>query len=266
MMEPKISIVSLNYNRLLFTKKHLDNVLATTNVPFELIIVSNNDCGKSANVQSFIKDFKFEGKNDNLLQIKKVLNKKNYGVAGGRNSGLIHAVGQFKMVIDDDIILPSLWASNIISLIEGVSQIGVAGYCVEKERAAKKYKIKTYSKFVFQSKGRDNIGGACIVISPSTWEKLGFFNEEYGVFGFEDADYGVRVGAIGKINAYVYPERAVQMEDVINNNDYHVWKKQIYNKNNLRNILSRNIIKYQNGKGLYIGKGDLSRKWFDLLL
>lgn len=263
-MDLTLSIISLNYNRLKFTQEHIENVINTTDVDFEFILVSNHDCVKSAEVRKYIKNYKTE-KNNYLKKIKKILNNKNYGVAGGRNSGLIYSSGEYKVILDDDILMPSNWASKILKLLQVVDRIGVAGYCVEKERVANKYKIQTYNGCVFQTKGRDNIGGACMVIPPATFEKLGYFNEWFpDKFGFEDADYGARIGSIGKINAYIYPERAIQQKDVINSDDYHDWKKRVYDNKRSRQMLASNILRYQKGIGLYIGKERLRKKWSDL--
>ena len=130
-MSIKLSIISLNYNRLKFTEEHIENVLSTVDVDCEFIIVSNYDGGKSGEVRKYIKTYKNK-KNSHVKRIVKVLNNKNYGVAGGRNSGLVISKAPYKMVIDDDILLPEKWASKIIYLLEKVDQIGVAGYCVEK--------------------------------------------------------------------------------------------------------------------------------------
>jgi len=254
----KLSIISLNYNRLEFTKLHLENLINTTDVECELIVVSNSDNKRSRQVREHIKQSNISG--GKVKKVIKVLNHNNYGVAGGRNSGLVYASGEFKIVIDDDIIMPENWATKIITLLEGIEKVGVAGYCVEKDRAAKKYKIKTYNDTVFQSKGRDNIGGACLMISPKTFKKLGYFCEDYETFGFEDADYGSRVAALGMINAYVYPERAEQMKDIINNSAYFVWKKSKYNSKMLRSRFEHNLNEYANRRNLYIGKKRLKKK------
>ncbi|OYT16619.1 MAG: hypothetical protein B7C24_06810 [Bacteroidetes bacterium 4572_77] len=259
----KLSIVSLNYNRLEYTKRHLERLFLTTDMPSELIIVSNHDCAQSAEVRSYIKQFKSKN-NGNIKQIKKVLNNKNYGVAGGRNSGLIHSEAKIKMVIDDDILLPKNWTSKILHLLKVVDKIGLAGYCVEKERAVKTYKLKTYRDCVFMNKGMANVGGACMVIPHRTWSRLGYFNEDYGVFGFEDADYGVRTWNLGLLNAYVYPERGTQMKDLEPPKEYKIWKKGIYDSPRLRKLYADNLLKYHSKKGLFIGEKKLRNKCFDL--
>jgi GT2 family glycosyltransferase len=264
-MNPKISVVSLNYNRLKFTKEHIENLFDTTDVPFELLVVSNYDDSVSAEVRKYIKTYQYDGRNKKLTRMLKILNNKNYGVAGGRNSGLIHAKAPYKIVIDDDILMPPKWTSKLIRLFETVDIIGVAGYCVEKERAARKYKLKTYNGCIFKTKGRDNIGGACFCIPPRTWKKLGYFNESYpSIFGFEDADYGSRVAALARINAYVHPELAVQQKDNINTRQYHEWKVNVYKNSRARNLLATNILRYQSGRGIYIGEDKLKNKWSDL--
>ena len=61
----KLSVISLNYNRLDFTKKHLQNLIDTTDIEFELIIVSNFDNKESGRVREYIRNESFC--NNNVL-------------------------------------------------------------------------------------------------------------------------------------------------------------------------------------------------------
>src|SRR5207247_2618503 len=50
------------------------------------------------------------------------------------------------------------------------------------------------------------LGGACILIPKRTERLLGCWCEDYGLYGEEDADYGMRIGLAGLINAYMEDE------------------------------------------------------------
>lgn len=67
------------------------------------------------------------------------------------------------------------------------------------------------------------------------------------------------------INAYVYPERAVQRRDNVENNmTYKNWKKSVYSNNTLRQRFAANLLRYRNNRGIYIGKERLNKKWHNL--
>jgi predicted O-linked N-acetylglucosamine transferase (SPINDLY family) len=55
-------------------------------------------------------------------------------------------------------------------------------------------------------KKEGNIGGACFLIPKRTQEILGYWCEDYGLYGFEDVDYSFRVQLLGLLNAYMEDE------------------------------------------------------------
>ncbi|MFM6907605.1 MAG: hypothetical protein ACKPKW_00440, partial [Dolichospermum sp.] len=55
-------------------------------------------------------------------------------------------------------------------------------------------------------KEEGNIGGACFLIPKRTQKILGYWCEDYGLYGFEDVDYSFRVKLAGLLNAYMEDE------------------------------------------------------------
>ena len=69
------------------------------------------------------------------------------------------------------------------------------------------YELKIIDGFKIRPKHRGaNVGGACILIPKKTHDRLGFWCEDYGLYGEEDFDYGVRVTLSELLNVYMEDE------------------------------------------------------------
>lgn len=186
-----ISIVVLNYNRLECTKQTIQSLIDNTTVPHEFIFVDN---GSIDGTREFLQSIKNK---TNAEQVKYVFNKRNFGVAGGRNSGLREAEGDYLLTIDDDILVPPKYDVQIIDALDNIRNLGMVGVSVEK----KHYPAKTTNGVKLRLK-KGNIGGACICFTRKTFEKVGYFSPDF-VYGGEDCDMYTRMSLLGLINGYV---------------------------------------------------------------
>lgn len=247
MGQPTLSVILLTCNRKKIARETLEYLLATTHVDYELLIVHNHNQTKEAEeMKGYITNLKL----DNYLSLKKVVkifNKKNRGVAGGRNDGMLKSSGLHRVYIDDDILAPDSWAEEMLKVVERVPEVATIGVSVEKDN----FKVVTKNKVTFQLKN-GNIGGAFAMIPDRTFKKLGFLCEDYGLYGLEDADLYQRVTAIGKWNVYLHPMKARHI-DPEDNKEYRKFKDKIYQKASKQMIVFTNNRKnYVAGKGLYI--------------
>lgn len=248
MSAPTISIVVLTCNRLDVTKKTISYLLATTHVSYELILVHNfNGTTQSEEVRTYLKKLNKYEDDGSLTKVVKVFNKKNRGVAGGRNDGLVRSTGIHKVYIDDDILAPDCWAEEMLKVVETFPEVATIGVSVERDN----FKIVSRNGVSFQRKG-GNIGGAFAMLPKRTFRRLGFLCEDYGIYGFEDADLYVRVQELGKWNGYIHPLKA-QHIDPENDKKYREFKNSIYNKNSkMMAQFVKNKQKYMAKQGLYI--------------
>lgn len=240
-----LSITLLTCNRLGVTKKTLNYLLATTHVDYELVIVHNHNHTKQAQkVADFFKNTKIKS-TPNLKKIVKVFNPQNRGVAGGRNDGMFRSTGKHRVVIDDDILAPDGWAEEMLAIIEKLPGVGTVGCSVEPQD----YKIVEKNGVRFQAKG-DNIGGAFIMIPHRTFKRVGYFCEDYGVYGLEDADYHLRLKFLNLRNVYITMKG--QHIDPETDKEYRKFKNSVYErKGKLIRRLESNGSKYSKGKGIY---------------
>lgn len=248
MSAPMMSVILLTCNRLGVTKKTLEYLIATTHVDYELVIVHNHNQTKEAQIlQDYIKTLKLSSSDGSLKKVVKVLNKKNRGVAGGRNDGIFRSSGTHKVYVDDDVLLPDCWAEEMLSIVEVVPEVATVGVSVEKEN----FRVTKREGVQFQMKA-GNIGGAITMIPYRTFKRFGYLCEDYGIYGFEDADLYLRIKALNKWNVYIYPMKA-QHIDPENDKAYRKFKDNVYNKDkSIMEAFNNNKKLYVRGKGLYI--------------
>jgi len=116
-----VSIIVLNFNGEKVIGKCLDALLNQTYPNFEIIIVDNNSYDRSLEI---ISDYLEIG------NISVVKSKKNLGVAGGRNLGLLYAKGEIIAFIDNDGYAHKNWLAEAVKTLESDEKIGAVASVV----------------------------------------------------------------------------------------------------------------------------------------
>jgi GT2 family glycosyltransferase len=234
-----LSIIVLSYNRLHYTRQTIENLIAKTTVSHEFIFVDN---GSIDGTKEYLRGL--EGKT-NAVRIQCVFNESNYGVAGGRNSGLLVANGDYLMTIDDDILVPDNYDGYVIEACDKISNIGIVGISVEK----KNYGIQEIDGINVRIK-KGNLGGACLCMPRKVFDKVGYFSPDF-VYGGEDCDMYIRLRIINLISVYVLP-KALHI-DKNENKQYKAIKKFAHNprSKSFRKV-GDNQIKYKKTRDVYI--------------
>ena len=198
----KLSIIVLSWNRLHYTKQTIECIIKKTSVPHELILVDNNSTEESG-VRQYLSSIKG---NSNTVEIKLIFNKKNLGVAGGRNSGLAQAKGDYLMTIDDDIMLPDNYDKHMVEACDKIPKLGITGVNVEPI----KYSVQEVNGVKVRPKN-GNLGGACLCIPRRVFNTIGYYNY-FSTYGHEDAAMFYRLMHKGFISAYIEP-RGIHLDD-----------------------------------------------------
>lgn len=191
--EDKATLMMATYNRLDLTKQTLDNIFETTDYPFDLVIVDNASKDKTIDYLYSFFESKTSEKHPYFSTFKLIKNEKNLGIAVARNQGLLASTGQWLSTLDNDVLLPKGWLSTAIDILRTNPRYAMIGANMEGVA----YPIVTNGKHSWQDKPRGNLGTACTVFHRSLHNLLGFFNTEYGLYGEEDADFGMRVRVAG---------------------------------------------------------------------
>ena len=109
--------------------------------------------------------------------------------------------------------------------------------------------------YEIQNKPRGNLGTACTVFHKNFHKMLGYFNTEYGLYGEEDADMGMRARVVGFKLGYL-KENGIHLGEGENDvGQYRDFKTKCH-KNNLKKF-NQNVVSYHNKrKGIHIGFKD----------
>lgn len=188
-----MSIIVLNWNRLHYTKQTIESIIKETTMRHELIFVDN---GSADGTREYLSDMQTK---TNAETVKLVFNSKNLGVAGGRNSGLVQATGDYLVTIDDDILVPKEWDLLMAEACDKIPKLGITGVNVEPIR----FPVKEINGARVRPKN-GNLGGACLCLPRRVFKTIGYYNY-FSTYGHEDAAMYYRLTHLGLMSAYIEP-------------------------------------------------------------
>ena len=196
---PFVSIVVVTYNNLDLTKLCLASIDAETrNVRYEIIIVDN---ASSDGSPQYLQEFA-NGRDDVVL----ILNQDNTGFSKANNQGLAQAKGDYLVVLNNDTVVTSGWATGLIRHCKKDPTIGLIGPVTNNIGNEAKIEIQYDSLQEMPAKARDytlrHLGQSfdirtlaffCVMITRQTYDRIGGLDEAFGLGFFEDDDYCRRV-------------------------------------------------------------------------
>jgi GT2 family glycosyltransferase len=218
------TLMMVTYNRLELTKQTLGSLYFNLEErPFNLVIVDN---GSTDGTVKFLKEF-IEKNNSKIFA---TFLPENKGIAVGRNIALRKANElntKWYCTIDNDVLMPKGWLQECINILETNKNFGAIGVNMEDV----KYPLITTNGFTFQNKPQGNLGTACMVFSRQLHQMIGYFTTEYGKYGEEDADFGMRARVAGFNLGYIECMGTHIGSDEKDNNPYREFKTKQHNDN-----------------------------------
>ncbi len=103
-------MIVLNYNGGQIVSQCVDSVLMLDYPNYEIVIVDNGSTDGSA--ESLFARY---SQNPKLILVR---NKTNLGYAEGYNSGIPHTSGDYLIFLNNDVIVPRNWVSEIVRVME----------------------------------------------------------------------------------------------------------------------------------------------------
>ncbi len=113
-MNPRVSIVILNWNGRKYLEKFLPSIVASTYPNLEIIIADNASTDDSI---EFVRE-SFPG-------IRIIILSKNFGYAKGYNEALKEIESDYCVLLNSDVEVEKDWIQPIIELMEADKEIGV---------------------------------------------------------------------------------------------------------------------------------------------
>jgi GT2 family glycosyltransferase len=196
-----VSIVTLSWNAVHFTRIALDSIARYTSEPYEVIVVDNGSRQETVDVLRAVDD----------PHVRVIYNATNLGYGGGNNVGIAHASGDHIALLNNDVIVTEGWLDVLLDPFDRMPRVGVTAprsNCVvgEQQVADATYgdeagihayasaRRRTYARQGFLT---ERAIGLCLCVDRRVIEEIGGFDERFAVGNFEDDDFSVRVRAAG---------------------------------------------------------------------
>ncbi len=186
----KAEIIVIVWNKLQITRDCLESVISKTKAPFQLLLIDNASEEKTA---VFLKSFASKYKTKTRL----IRNESNIGFVKAANQGLEESRADFVCLLNNDTLLTDGWLNELIFVATKNPKIGLLN--PSSNTLGQKISIgsidvfaRSLAKHHGQFEEMAQVSGFCMLIKREVIEKIGKFDEIYGMGNFEDTDYSRR--------------------------------------------------------------------------
>lgn len=232
---PLVNITMPTCNRLECTRQALEALHRHTRPGFHLCVVDN---ASTDGTQDYLRSLYAKG----LIHTLYLLDR-NMGVACAVNTGWDAVQADMYMKLDNDIVVQrDGWLKPLMVLATSTPSLAMMAYPAQSYPEA----------LPLQLPGGPEVlqvpfcGGQCVIIPHRTRETLGYWCEDYGLYGEEDSDYGIRI-ACAKLGSVVLPDyAAVATMDSTSATPYNEVKLRAARRKNIEQYLT-NAWAYRTG-------------------
>lgn len=189
MPHPLVNITIPVFNRLQDTLKTLTALKKYTHSPHLVTVVDN---GSEPAVHKAL----CEAKNNGLIDHLFVLDN-NYGISCAVNTGWSLVPAACYMKLDNDIeALQDNWLLSLMQRWQHREPFSILGpFWKENMPGRAGARLDSPNGPLWEA--RKSLPGAALMVPAPVLEQIGFLNEDYGLYGAEDADYCERALAGG---------------------------------------------------------------------
>ncbi len=212
-MDPKVSIIILNWNSKEDTLECLESVYRIDYPNYEVIVVDNGSADGSA-----------EAIRNKFRDVVLIVNKTNLGFCGGNNIGIKHALNngaEFLLILNNDTVVEPSIIRELKKVVDSDKEIGAVSPLIAYYHKPqlmqffgskidwgngdmfRQYDIKD----VVSTDGIWNIDfvtGCAMFCRRGVIETVGFLDEKFFAY-YEDTDWSVRCQKIG-LRTVLYPK------------------------------------------------------------
>jgi GT2 family glycosyltransferase len=236
---PRISVITLNYNQIKVTCEFLDSFVKTDYDNYEIILIDN---ASTTNPGPVIKE--------KYPHVKFIRSEVNLGFTGGNNLGYSHADGDYIFVVNNDTEVTENLLSNLAETLQKDDKLGVV---CPKIKFYENPSIIQYAGFtqINQFTGRNKaVGngeedrgqydesyytnyahGAAMMIKREVIELIGLFPDFFFIY-YEELDFSARVSSAGyaiayQPNAEIYHKESITMGKESPSKVYYMTRNRI---------------------------------------
>lgn len=181
-----------------------------------LIVVDNGSCNRTKDLLlGFVPAFRRASGVEDTLTI--VTLPENIGTAKAVNKGLLtRRDGEYCVKIDNDVVIHSFdWLEQMHEAMSRMPQIGVLGLkrrdLLESPHSINTDQRSRYLEVPHVAGQRwyvveecKHVMGTCTMLSPALLDRVGFFNQAGGLYGFDDSLMCIRSTVAGFYNCFLH--------------------------------------------------------------
>ena len=192
----KCDIIIPVWNQLEFTKKCIESIFRNTSSAFHLIIIDNGS-GQPA------RDYLDKLARDKKDAVTLIRNDRNLGFIKATNEGIKRSNAPYICLLNNDTEVTKGWLEEMIKVAEKRKDIGTVNANSNTLGCRVKFgqrvgilaeKLKSFSgEYTLLAWAT----GFCMLIKREVIDKVGLFDEIYGMGNFEDADFSKRAQKFG---------------------------------------------------------------------
>ena len=198
---PRVSVVVATYNQQHMLARCLESIFGQDYKPVEVIVVDN---GSRENVQALVKSL--------VPDARLIRTQENLGFAGGYNTGIRAATGEYVAILNDDAVACSNWLSSMVAVAEIDESIGAVGSIIldgnrpgfldscgvgiafdGMSRQAMRGRI---APVLNRPKEVLLVSGCACLFRRKALQEVGLFDEDFFAY-CEDTDLGLRLRRAG---------------------------------------------------------------------
>ena len=234
-MKVDCDIILLSYESPGLLKRCVESILSSTRVKARLIIVDN-----ASRDEEVIRYLQGVHGSSNVV-IEKVFSEENVGFSAGINKGLRLSEAPYVCILNNDCEVTEGWLGEMIMVSKTSGRIGLVnpqsntfGSRPEEGRSLQEHSLSLKGK-----KGRyiemgHAIGFACL-IKKEVIDRVGYLDEDYEGFCYEDTDYSLRASKAGCIPvlaeaAYVFHEEQASRSKVKEKEAVYTRNRKLFEK------------------------------------
>ena len=211
-------LILLTWNHLEITQRCLESLFRHTNLPSRLIVVDNGSDQPGAS--EYLQTVQPRG---SIQEVVLIRNDQDIGFSKGMNTGLRFCLSKqpapYICLISNDVIVSDGWLSELVQVAASNPTIGLVnpnstnfGFYPAQGEEINEYGIRMNRACQGRWQELGSCIGFCFLVKKEVIDKVGLFDETYGMAYYEDADLSKRAQAVGYLCAlaqgcYVYHEQ-----------------------------------------------------------
>ena len=178
----KVSIVIPTYGKYELVHQVLFDIYKKCSSLYEIIVM--DDCSPQGDL---IHDGITWWVNNGLMNVKYSSTKTNSGFLKNSNSGLRMATGDVVILISNDVRIYSNILNSICSILSTQPATLVGGRVLGFDTGWNTFNGKTFPY----------VEGWLLAATKDGWKELGYFDERYAPYDFEDVDLSTKAISLG---------------------------------------------------------------------